>query len=581
MQTTKVTIDQQAERDKYTELIINSPAQKRIIVAGPGTGKTTTFQKVLAQTDSKNNLVLTFINRLVNDLNGRLNQYANVSTMHKFCAGIFHKQFPEWHLVGSLGKIIAEDTKVCLGIYDEVFHKLDESSSMFKLYLKRGSYYKSVGFNDSVYRVLKKGLAAPDIIAEYDNILIDEFQDFSALEAAFIKLLEAHGKILIVGDDDQAIYLKRFDLGRNLRSMYRSGDYSLFELPYCSRCPKVIVESVNDIVNSAVNKGYLKDRISKQFVAYEPEKEEVNRNYPKLLVLEMVSDKAAALFVDRYVCHILKNELERYQQSQSTDPLVLIIGKPQCLNSVKKKLPTIAEYIEPDNKSTELTDICRAYDILMKDDSSNMGWRLLMLYDKIPSPKKHKEIISKSMDGSPLVSFLPGEYKQRHMAIVKLIYMIVNGLENETTSLEQQLEELVGLDMKQCIIKYFTEGGIDGSVDSSSTRYPIQMTGFQGSKGLSADYVFIFGLNNGELPRDPQCIRDSEICELIVGLTRTKKECYVMPICHVGERRCQKSVLLSWVDSKRVSKCQLNIKDVRDILKKNGISDKGDIFEKP
>lgn len=51
--------------------------------------------------------------------------------------------------------------------------------------------------------------------------MIDEFQDFSALEVEIIKQLESHGNILIVGDDDQAIYDKKFDLGKTLRNFFK------------------------------------------------------------------------------------------------------------------------------------------------------------------------------------------------------------------------------------------------------------------------------------------------------------------------------------------------------------------------
>jgi superfamily I DNA/RNA helicase len=98
---------------------------------------------------------------------------------------------------------------------------LEENDPQFKKYLKRALYYKAISFNDLIYRVLKKAIVEPNIFSNYDNILIDEFQDFSALEVEFIKQLESHGNILIVGDDDQAIYNKKFDLGKTLRNFFK------------------------------------------------------------------------------------------------------------------------------------------------------------------------------------------------------------------------------------------------------------------------------------------------------------------------------------------------------------------------
>jgi hypothetical protein len=52
-----------------------------------------------------------------------------------------------------LGAIISEDTGVKEDIFNELFHKLDERNPLFKLYLKRATYYKAISFNDSIYRL--------------------------------------------------------------------------------------------------------------------------------------------------------------------------------------------------------------------------------------------------------------------------------------------------------------------------------------------------------------------------------------------------------------------------------------------
>ncbi len=67
--------------------------------------------------------------------------------------GIFNRQFPDWYMVSMLGAIISEDTGVKEDIFNELFHKLDERNPLFKLYLKRATYYKAISFNDSIYRL--------------------------------------------------------------------------------------------------------------------------------------------------------------------------------------------------------------------------------------------------------------------------------------------------------------------------------------------------------------------------------------------------------------------------------------------
>ena len=68
------------------------------------------------------------------------------------------------------------------------------------------------------------------------------------MEVAFIDELEKRGSILIIGDDDQAVYDSRCASPDYLREKYNSGKYERFELPYCSRCPEVIVNAANAIL---------------------------------------------------------------------------------------------------------------------------------------------------------------------------------------------------------------------------------------------------------------------------------------------------------------------------------------------
>lgn len=54
------------DRNRYTNLILNSSASNRIVAAGPGTGKTHLFKQTCKK--EKNVLNLSFINELVNDI---------------------------------------------------------------------------------------------------------------------------------------------------------------------------------------------------------------------------------------------------------------------------------------------------------------------------------------------------------------------------------------------------------------------------------------------------------------------------------------------------------------------------------
>jgi superfamily I DNA/RNA helicase len=53
-------------------------------------------------------------------------------------------------------------------------------------------------------------------------------------------------------------------------------------------------------------------------------------------------------------------------------------------------------------------------------------------------------------------------------------------------------------------------------------------TSLVGAKGLSAEHVFILSFLDDEFPRDPGAVADDESCELVVGLSRTRKRCHLI-----------------------------------------------------
>ena len=97
---------QEQERGKCLEGILNSNAERKLIVAGPGTGKTFTFKKVLERNPDSTNLAMTFIRRLVRDMEKEIGFYVEVKTFHGYCKKILHEQNEHAELVSYLTKVI-------------------------------------------------------------------------------------------------------------------------------------------------------------------------------------------------------------------------------------------------------------------------------------------------------------------------------------------------------------------------------------------------------------------------------------------------------------------------------------------
>ena len=255
---------EEAELKAAIERVLGSPSRKKLVVAGPGTGKTTLFRHMLesAGGDARRRIVLTFINNLKDDLQEELSGLATVATLHSYCLGLLYRN-------AALRAGLSSDFQCCPGLRSLIgadwqhiekckaprfvreMRNLDEENHV-PFYVARGDYYDAVDFDDTVYRVYERLASGTTALKVYDLVLIDEYQDFNRLEAAFIDLLAETSPIMIVGDDDQALYSQLRDSSWDyIRSLHRGGEYEKFELPYCMRCPKVVVDAVRDVITRA------------------------------------------------------------------------------------------------------------------------------------------------------------------------------------------------------------------------------------------------------------------------------------------------------------------------------------------
>lgn len=101
-----------------------------------------------------------------------------------------------------------------------------------------------IDFDDQKLRALQCLTAAPgtlDVIQRrYDEVIVDEFQDINRLDFALVSAISKQARLIVTGDDDQAIYGFRgcspsyiIDLEKHSGREVKS-----FELRRNYRCPK-------------------------------------------------------------------------------------------------------------------------------------------------------------------------------------------------------------------------------------------------------------------------------------------------------------------------------------------------------
>lgn len=516
---------QTEERQQILDNIINSTAMKKLIVAGPGTEKTYTFKKILEHNESTNNLVLTFIRKLSHDLEADIGEFAEVKTFHAYCKKILHQRNARVDLAPYLSVLISKDTEILnrdLDDFDTKFQMLDEHSREVQFYLERGNYYEVVSFNDSVYRLYIELREQNDIVPDYNLILIDEYQDFNPLEVAFLKEMERKGSILIVGDDDQAIYEDRCASPEYLRLLYNFGDYTKFELPFCSRCPKVIVDATNSIIDNACSNGNFEDRIPKRFESFLAGEEIENERYPKIFIGHCTTAAMVTRYIKQSITHIDPEEIR--ESKEENYPTVLIIGAKQYLSNIHKELiddyPHIS-YAKPSETGYNIVD---GYNQLLRSLDSNLGWRILSEFNF--NQDQCRVYLQKTLIGENYINILPDSFINTHKRIVEIINVIKMG-KDFNIDLKTELRSLTSRDADQ-IIDYYTPKESVDTPEIDEDVPTILLTSFKGCKGLSGCHVFIVGCNDGYLPRDPSNILDIEVSQFIVALTRTRKQCHML-----------------------------------------------------
>jgi superfamily I DNA/RNA helicase len=530
--------DIEKELNEAVDRILASESRKKLVVAGPGAGKTTLFRKLLdkAAGDAKRRLVLTFINNLKVDLDRSLGDAAEVFTLHGYCQHLLHRHAPlrnglsaDFVCYPGLVSLIKRDwqwlQKSDSPKFVEMMRDLECSVEHDSFYTTRANYYDAVDFDDSVHRTCRQLAADLSLVPAYELVLIDEFQDFNTMEASVIDMLAERNCIVIAGDDDQALYSQlRGASWDHIRAYYESGHYEIFELPFCMRCPEVIVAAVNDVILKARHDKKLQGRIEKPYRYYEPLKGDDSRRYPKIDLVETSVQRGNANYFGRYIeqCINAVSDQDVKLAAEKNEPVALVIGSNPYRRQVEDYL--IEAGLVSTEKQVESSDEVRAFEFLTQNAQSNLGWRIALAEG---DPILARDLICAAAEsGVSLFEVISDDYRA---AVLRRAQAWAANRAPER---------------------------VDGVDDAAIPK--VKVTSFEGAKGLSAQYVFLIGIHSGEMPRNAAAVQDIEICRFLVGLTRTKKKCSILVTNRFGQEYKTRSEFLSWIRAERFEEKKVN-----------------------
>jgi AAA domain len=546
---------QASERAAVGRRIVESDAHLRVVVAGPGTGKTFCFRGALERAGG--GLALTFINNLADMMRADLADVADVYTCHGYAKRLLYEMgapgFPDApDYYPPLFELLAADINLShssrmssrdLGLH---FARVERGDPVIRDALALGAHYRAVTHDDCVLRVTEYLLSHPEATPTVPLLVVDEFQDFNRSEARFLWLLGMANKVLLAGDDDQALYTFKGASSRFLRLIHARNDSECHSLPYCSRSPRAVTDAVDLVVQMAHAEGKLDGRLPKRFECYLPDKLADSRDYPRLRHVTCTVENNRSPYIGLAVDALI----DRIPRADWVDarnggyPCVLVVGPVEFVKRTHSTLVERGRVAGLKRSTPPEVLLYHGYSRLAFDSVSRLGWRIVV---HCRPPEEWATAVATALDDDCcLADVLPMEYVSRHLEVADALASAVMG-QPVADTLVARVPEIAGLPLADLLAQADDAPDCAGDSSDALCAGGILCTSLAGCKGLSASHVFLVGMNDGHFPHRRASITDDEICQLIVALSRTRKSCTLLSTGRFGRQTPATSVFVDWL----------------------------------
>jgi len=344
--------------------VVNSTANKILVLGGAGTGKTTSLiYKVNStikdqQIEPDSILIVTFTKKAAEDIKARLEKLLahNVrdlwlGTLHTICYRILKKEALRLDFNEDF-EILENPIKILRTLVPKlgsqkirlIKHKIEHWKnslispasairnsendwdricakiySQYQVYLKENNL---LDFDDLIYYTAKL-LKNSDLLKEYASkfswLFVDELQDLNPAQYKIIQLLASyHNRILLTGDEDQSIYEWR---GAHPEYVFEATkdfpDIRTFALTQNFRVPEGIWRLANNLISK--NKGHkpkpiilLKDEIEN--VELFTGDNEVDEVYLLTKLIKRLIEKESKTYSDIAILYRLNSQARNYEE---------------------------------------------------------------------------------------------------------------------------------------------------------------------------------------------------------------------------------------------------------------------------
>ena len=456
--------------DEYQQNAVQNENHQLLIVAGPGSGKTTVLTRRIAYLINKKNikpencLAITFTRRAAEEMRERLGKLLsegvnrlNISTFHSLCFRILKENYKHAGL-------------------DENFTVMSEQEK--KLYKDEKLLENALSFDDLITLTVKLLEGNQDLLTSYRErfkyVSVDEYQDIDENQYKLIRLLvPKNGNIFVIGDPNQAIYGFRGGDAKffnNFKEDYP--DTQIINLKNNYRSTNSIVDASNQMINCF--------NIVSVF----------DKPHEKITIHKAPTDKAEAEFIASTIENLIGGHSffsidSQRSEGEDTD---YSFSDFAILYRTSSQLPPIMEAL----KRTGMPFVKLSNDLLCEQ-------------------KPVMELLNSLNDDSPVYEQIKNSKIKIDDYIVKYLLKIAEDSKDKNEFIHQ--------------VSLLTEAD---TLDKRADR--ITLMTLHASKGLEFKCVFIAGLENGILPLY-RAKEEKELEEerrlLYVGMTRAKERLFL------------------------------------------------------
>lgn len=549
----------QRQAEKIINEIITHGNSPLLVLAGPGTGKSTTLAKRAAylvdnkKIDPEKIYLLSFTNASTEDLknkSSKLSPKINVGTIHGLANDI--AKFTEKYFISSKydDLLILSDTypkkgykelKPILDDQNKSLANLDQSSKNTE-YFRLKKFYNSYNFYEITLKAIRALSSSQDIKKHFQKkikfLLVDEYQDLNKADQKLIACLSDNYRgVTLCGDDDQSIYGFRYAYPEGIKAIHLDKRFKTEMMCYSWRTPKSVINVADSIIRLLHSKRIdkplhgeeSKDRVEIVSIASATKK----RDKEAIFICDKINEILKAYPENKPNILILAREGELFKNIKellNKSKISFEVQKEKLLKSKDaRKIYYALRFVINYHDNLAIRWIAEFLDIdqdsILKLVNSSIQqkidlWETVNRNPKNEAAQELKKTLGKlsgiDLEAEPrIVVAKIGKIfsiKKDSMGFIKFL---------ELSKKAKNLEDL----LSQISYEKLDIADYEGKPESPLSQ--IRIMTIHSSKGLEADIVFVISVEDSILPLNNEKITANDVRLFYVALTRSRGKLYI------------------------------------------------------